>query len=170
MSEAPPSPASPSPTSSPLAPPASSAPPAPSAPASQQWEYDKIAKEFDTVGCSIPGCPFHRKGDEVFKCALNLSDAVISANYTLPTAPKVNLCPHGRVRNADGMARIVKKVVGGPHAQGWSHRPNWKGIVYFEGGPSLQGATGHIDLWNGSNAVHREFPDANVIWFFRLLP
>jgi hypothetical protein len=134
------------------------------------WEYEKIAREFGIVGCSVPECPFHGAGNAVLKCALNLSDAVIRANYTLPTAPNVNLCPHGRVRNADGMARVIKKARGGPQAQGWSNRPDWKGVVYFEDGPSLGRATGHIDLWDGSNAVHREFPDARVIWFFELVP
>lgn len=132
------------------------------------WEYDRVAREFDTVGCSVAGCPFHNAGNVILACALNLSDAVIRAGYDLPTAPNVNLCPHGRIRNADGMARIVRKMAGGPQAQGWSNLPGWKGVVYFEGGSRLQGVTGHIDLWDGSKAVHRQFPDAKVIWFFRL--
>jgi hypothetical protein len=133
------------------------------------WEYDRIARGFDIVGCSVTECPFHNVGNLILSCALNLSDAVIRANYTLPTAPNVNRCPHGRVRNADGMARIVGRVAGGPQAQGWANRPRWKGVVYFEGGPSLQGVTGHIDLWDSFNAVHREFSDAKVTWFFRLV-
>jgi hypothetical protein len=51
---------------------------------------------------------------------------------------------------------------------GWNGRPNWTGIVYFEGGLSLRGATGHIDLWDGSQAVHRQFPNAEVVRYFKL--
>lgn len=135
-----------------------------------EWKYSKIFREFGTDGCSMKDCPFHSKGDDLYKCALNLSDAVILAGYILPKAPTVNFCPHGRVRNADGMARVVQQAIGGPSARGWDQRPSWRGIVYFEGGPNLTDATGHIDLWDGIQAVHvgAKYSDAETIWFFRL--
>jgi Type VI secretion system (T6SS), amidase effector protein 4 len=131
------------------------------------WEYDMIANEFGTSGCRIVDCPYHNAGNVLLACALNLSDAILTAGYTLPAAANVNYCPHCRVRNADGMARVVRAALGGPHASGWSRRPTWKGIVYFEDGPQLADVTGHIDLWDGTKAVHASYSSASVVWFFK---
>ncbi|TGD72192.1 hypothetical protein E4634_16120 [Mangrovimicrobium sediminis] len=153
----------------------------------KDWKYDKVEAKFKEIGCIVSGCEFNHpqgcKSASVLCCALNLSDAVISAGYSLPSASNVNYCPHGRVRNADGMARVTKSQNSGAiDATGWANKPSWKGIVYFEGGLALSQiydgltrnskslilATGHIDLWNGSGAVHAEYPDAATIWFWRL--
>jgi len=130
------------------------------------WSYSNAIKYFGNNGCSQPGCPFN--GCQGFLCcALNLSDALIQAGYSLPAATNVNYCPHKRVRNADGMARICNVQNGGnPDASTWAHRPAWKGIVYFEG--NLGQATGHIDFWNGTDAVHASYPSATTIWFWQL--
>jgi hypothetical protein len=136
------------------------------------WSYTTIAGNFLSTGCNVPGCPFHNSGNgnpEIFYCALNLSDAILRSHDTLPTAANVNYCthPNPRVRNADGMARIVRaKNNGAIDASGWANRPAWNGIVYFEGG--FQQATGHIDLWNGTAGVHANYPEATLVWFWRL--
>ncbi len=132
------------------------------------WRYGAIFREFGRDGCSVKDCVFHVKGDDIYKCALNLSDAIILAGYNLPDAKDVNRCPHRRIRNADGMARVTREALGPPLVRGWSQKPQWQGVVYFEGGPSLSGATGHIDLWDGSQGVHAQYPDARTVWFFRL--
>lgn len=164
----------------------------------QDWNYDKVIAKFGENGCSVSGCSFsHPSGcatANVLCCALNLSDAVIQAGYNLPTATDVNYCNHSgssgkRVRNADGMARVVRAQNGSKiDASSWANRPSWKGIVYFEGGLALRSiyeetartelapndfstvfrATGHIDLWDGTKGVHAQYPDATTIWFFKL--
>jgi hypothetical protein len=157
--------------------PSASSVPAESAPQTlfiSDWSYSRILARFGTTGCTVPGCPFHDDGSgtpAIFFCALNLSDAILRAGYTLPPASNVNYCTHAnpRVRNADGMARIVRAKNGGAiDVSGWANRPSWQGIVYFEGGPDLQNATGHIDLWDGTRGVHAQYPTATTIWFWRL--
>lgn len=130
------------------------------------WSWQSTFNQFGTVGCSTAGCQFH--GCSGFLCcALNLSDALMLAGYALPSASAVNYCPHGRVRNADGMARVVNAKNGGrPDVSGWSNRPAWKGIAYFEG--NLGPATGHIDLWDGTQGVHAQYPSASTIWFWEM--
>jgi hypothetical protein len=142
----------------------------------QDWSWSKVRPLFGRFGCSVKGCEFHRppdcKGDTVFCCALNVSDALMRAEYKLPAASDVNYCtghgsPAPRVRNADGMARICNAQNGGrPDASEWKNRPKWKGIVYFEGGSVTQ----HIDLWDGEGAVHQPYPGAAVVWFWKLGP
>ncbi len=143
------------------------------------WSYQKIFDEFKADGCSVAGCHYHNSGagsSNIYYCALNLSDAILRAGYSLPSATNVKYCDlpqpahsNPRVRNADGMARIVKSKNGGRiDRSGWANRPAWKGIVFFEGGPDLTGATGHIDLWDGSDAVHKSYPTASVVWFWQL--
>lgn len=164
----------------------------------QDWSYDKVAVLFGESGCSVAGCSYnHPQGcasANVLCCALNLSNAVIEAGYSLPSATDVNYCDHSgglakRVRNADGMARVTRaQNEGRIDASGWANRPAWKGIVYFEGGLSLTSlydeaeraqfaprdfasvfrATGHIDLWDGKKGVHAQYPDSSLIWFFQL--
>jgi len=135
----------------------------------QDWKWNKVRPLFPKHGCSETDCEFHKppdcSGDEIFCCALNVSDALIRATYTLPGADQVNYCPHDRVRNADGMARVCRAQNGGRvDASEWENRPEWKGIVYFEGGTVTQ----HIDLWDGSGAVHTQFPDADTVWFWKM--
>jgi hypothetical protein len=138
------------------------------------WSWASLQPLFDTTGCSVAGCPFHRPAQEqpgIFYCALNLSDCVLRAGYAMPTATNVNYCPHGRARNADGMARIVRAQNGGSiDHSGWADRPSWNGVVFFSGGPSLSGATGHIDLYDGSSksALHAQYADATTVWFWQL--
>jgi hypothetical protein len=78
------------------------------------------------------------------------------------------------VRNADGMARICNVQNGGnPDISGWTKRPAWKGIVFFEGNLLMDFAshiyaTGHIDLWDGDKAVHSQYPEANLVWFWKM--
>lgn len=164
----------------------------------KDWKYDTVSARFGEKGCSISGCSFNHPSGcaaaNVLCCALNLSDAIVRAGYTLPQASNVNYCDHSgnsgkRVRNADGMARIVKAQNNGrTDASTWPNRPEWKGVVYFEGGLLLTSiceelaqkkllpkdfyttplATGHIDLWDGTKAVHAEYPNADTVWFWRL--
>ncbi len=159
----------------------------------KDWKYSSVLAQFGANGCSVPGCPFnHPEGcgtDQVFCCALNLSDAIIKAGYSLPDADNVNYCAHNRVRNADGMARVTRAQNGGAiDASTWANRPSWKGIVFFEGGLGLTetyekaardvrapsdfakvfAVTGHIDLWDGTKGVHATYSDATTIWFWRL--
>ena len=147
-----------------------------------EWSYQDLLGNFGTNGCSVKACGFHFEPscDGLANCcALNLSDAIIRSGYTLPSASNVNFCGHAvnqtngqqRVRNADGLARICRKQNGGTiDTSTWAKRPSWKGIVFFEGGPSLSGPgiTGHIDLWDGSKGVHATYSDADVVWFFKL--
>jgi hypothetical protein len=134
------------------------------------WSYSRIDGYFETSGCSVSGCYFNNWPGN--KCALNLSDAILRAGYTLPGAANVQYCDspahsNPRVRNADGMARIVKAKNGGRiDVTGYANRPSWKGIVYFEGG--IGNATGHIDLWTGTSGKHANYPDAQVVWFWQL--
>jgi Type VI secretion system (T6SS), amidase effector protein 4 len=117
------------------------------------WSYSRILGLFGSNGCSVPNCRYHNPGAQ---------------------PPDIYYCdqpPHSspRVRNADGMARIVKAKNGGRvDVVGWANRPRWQGIVYFEGGPDLSDATGHIDLWNGTAGVHGTYPSAEVVWFWQL--
>jgi hypothetical protein len=142
----------------------------------KDWKWAKVQPLFGESGCSNKACPFHQepKCNEILCCALNLSDALIRAGYILPAAPNVNHCSHDRVRNADGMARTCNAQNGGTFdASGWANRPSWRGIVYFEGDLAVDfashiRATGHIDLWNGTQALHAQFPNANVVWFWRM--
>ncbi|KAA0134439.1 hypothetical protein V6x_51630 [Gimesia chilikensis] len=136
----------------------------------QAWSWSKITPFFSKYGCSVQSCVFYLPPDcssqpGTFCCALNLSDAIIKANYSLPDASMVNYCPHGRVRNADGMARICRVQNGGKiDVSGWDNRPSWKGIVYFEGNEVTQ----HIDFWDGRQALHKSYPNASVVWFWRM--
>lgn len=141
------------------------------------WSYQRVFERFGSSGCSLTNCYFRHSGaspSDLFYCALNLSDAILQAGYTLPSAPDVKYCDspahaNPRVRNADGLARIVRAKNGGAiDASEWRNRPAWKGIVYFEGGPDFSRASGHIDLWNGTGAVHKAYPSASVVWFWRL--
>jgi hypothetical protein len=137
------------------------------------WKWAKVQPLFDFTGCSVQQCPFafNSTNPAIFFCALNLSDALLKAPYTLPAATNVNVCAHGRVRNADGMARTCRAQNGGAIDQsGWANRPAWNGIAYFEGGPSLGGATGHIDLYDGTtrDCLHKSYSDAAVVWFWKL--
>jgi hypothetical protein len=148
----------------------------------QDWIYRNVVALFPRHGCSVASCSYHFPPDcssqpGTFCCALNVSDALIRAGYTLPAAISVNYCNHtssaangtNRVRNADGMSRICRQQNGGViDVSGWASRPSWKGIVYFEGGPDLGGATGHIDFWDGASAVHTQYPTAATVWFWRL--
>jgi hypothetical protein len=134
------------------------------------WSYERIFAEFGSGGCSVDGCPYN--GFEGNRCALNLSDSIIRAGYTLPLdgVAEVRTCPHTdpRVRNADGMARVLQRALGAPDASGWANRPNWKGFVYFEDAPEFTEASGHVDLWDGAAGVHGTYDRAKVIWFWRL--
>jgi hypothetical protein len=164
----------------------------------KDWSYENVVAKFGETGCSIAGCSFsHPSGcasANVLCCALNLSDAIVQAGFTLPVAADVNYCDHSgnsgkRVRNADGLARVVRVQNGSLiDASTWKKRPNWKGIVFFEGGLALRSiyeeiaqtddaprdftsvfrATGHIDLWDGTKGVHAQYPDADTIWFWKL--
>jgi hypothetical protein len=140
----------------------------------QDWSWAKVYPKFGKGGCTTSKCPYNaveHPGSDLFYCSLNLSEALIASGYTLPAASNVNYCDHKRVRNADGMARICKVQNGGAiDESGWDKRPSWNGIVYFEGGPSLSNATGHIDLYDGKTktAVHTSYPDANVVWFWKM--
>ena len=142
----------------------------------KDWKWESVQPLFGESGCSITACPFHQapKCNEILCCALNLSDALIRAGHALPAAANVNYCAHNRVRNADGMARTCNAQNGGTFdVSGWANKPSWRGIVYFEGDlavdfASHMRATGHIDLWNGTKALHAQFPNANVVWFWRM--
>lgn len=136
----------------------------------KDWSWETVVPLFPKHGCSVRDCEFYLPPDcssrpNTFCCALNLSDALIRAGYSLPNADEVNYCGHERVRNADGMARICKKQNDDKiDVSGWANRPSWKGIVYFEGGTVTQ----HIDFWNGTSAEHTQFPGADVVWFWRM--
>jgi hypothetical protein len=67
------------------------------------------------------------------------------------------------------MAKLVKKQNGGAiDASGWTSRPAWKGIVFFEGAAG-SGITGHVDLWAGTQGIHGTYSDwGGVIWFWKL--
>jgi hypothetical protein len=140
----------------------------------QDWSWAKVYPNFGRGGCIVAGCPYNsaeHPGSDLFYCALNLSQALIASGYTLPAASSVNYCAHKKVRNADGMARICKMQNGGGiDESGWDKRPSWNGIVYFEGGPDLSNATGHIDLYDGKTkkALHESYPTANVVWFWKM--
>jgi len=141
----------------------------------QDWSWTKVYPKFGEVGCIVQGCPYNKAqnpgNSDLFYCALNLSEALLASGYTLPAASSVNYCAHKKVRNADGMSRICKVQNGGAiDESGWDRRPSWNGIVYFEGGPRLSNATGHIDLYDGKtrSAVHASYPDANVVWFWKM--
>jgi hypothetical protein len=69
--------------------------------------------------------------------------------------------------------RTVWHAYAGPKTldhSGWSDRLSWNGIVHFEGGPDLDGATGHIDLYDGAtkDAVYTSYPTATTVWFWKL--
>jgi hypothetical protein len=82
------------------------------------------------------------------------------------------------------MARICDAQNGGaPDLSGWSKRPSWNGIVYFEGNLALEEekephpfsklgllVTGHVDLYDGAtrDAVHKSYPSATTVWFWKL--
>lgn len=82
------------------------------------WSYSRSISHFGTDGCSVAGCAFHGICATVNCCALNLSDALIQAGYTLPhISESVNYCPHGRVRGAADMVTVnespsLHRVVG----------------------------------------------------------
>jgi hypothetical protein len=138
----------------------------------KDWSYAAALAHFPTDGCTYSGCPFNRAANPAWNfCALNLSDALIRAGYALPNASNVNYCdpahPSPRIRNADGMARVCRAQNAGQiDASTWAARPAWMGIVFFEG--HMGNVTGHIDLWNGTEGVHGNYPTASTIWFWRL--
>lgn len=141
-------------------------------PSTQDWSYSRVRVLFPNDGCTHPGCNFRRAVHPSWNfCALNLSDALLRSGYALPAAADVNTCdpahPKPRVRNADGMARICRAKNGGAiDASGWVNRPAWNGIVFFEG--NLGNVTGHIDLWDGTQGVHGNYPQATTVWFWRM--
>lgn len=43
----------------------------------------------------------------------------------------------------------------------------WDGVVYFG---DFANATGHVDPWNGSKAVHTTYKDHSPTCFWKLVP
>ncbi len=145
-------------------------------PSTQDWSYERILTLFNSSGCTITGCPYRDVGGgTINSCALDLSDAVLRASYTLPIiSDPYNKCPHTnpRVRGADIMARLARAQNNATvDASGWANRPPWKGIVFFEEPDPATSLTGHIDLWDGASGkgVHGTYPTwGGVIWFWKL--
>lgn len=141
-------------------------------PSTRDWSYSRTVAVFPRDGCAVSGCTFNAQHHPDWNfCALNVSDALLRVGYTLPAAAQVNYCEPAhakpRVRNADGLARICRAQNNGEiDASTWAARPSWKGIVFFEG--NLGPVTGHIDLWNGTDAVHTSYPHAATVWFWKL--
>lgn len=137
---------------------------------SSSADYKKIESNFNKTGCSRPNCPYGPTFNGN-RCALNLHDAIIRSGYRMGTIGNVwqgwPLCPHERIRAAQGMRDLIISKLGEPNNKGWNNKPNYKGIVWFSG-ENFTDATGHIDLWNGTDAVHKGYKDTNEVWFWKL--
>jgi hypothetical protein len=136
---------------------------------SKNSSYGKIVAHFGTTGCTVAKCPYGSTFDGN-KCALNVHDAIIKAGYRCGTSGSqwkgFPLCPHERMRSAQGMEELIRSLLGAPDAVGWANRPNWAGLVFFGG--NFANATGHVDLWNGKDAVHTPYPNTSPTYFWKL--
>lgn len=85
----------------------------------------------------------------------------------------VNVCPHGFVRGAQDLARVLTNLwgthnlgfeaPGGPPAE----MNGKQGVACYMNIPGFDGQ-GHIDLWDRSGPVGQAYWAANPIWFWNL--
>tara|TARA_E500000318_G_C3466521_1_gene174796 strand:- start:174 stop:491 length:318 start_codon:yes stop_codon:yes gene_type:complete len=85
----------------------------------------------------------------------------------------VNVCPHGFVRGAQDLARVLKSLWG-THSLGFespgsppSSIAGKQGVICYMNIPTFRGQ-GHIDLWNRSAPVGQAYWEASPIWFWNL--
>jgi hypothetical protein len=110
-----------------------------------------------------------------------MSEALVATNKEFLNAFKKsgkNVCPHGYIRGAQDLAAVLSSPgVFGARSYGWSAQPSGvaptkvagiKGIVCYMNIPGFSGQ-GHIDLWDGNDAVGSAYWDAKTIWMWSLL-
>jgi hypothetical protein len=110
-----------------------------------------------------------------------MSEALVRTNASFTRVFKdsgKNVCPHGYVRGAQDLGSILQSSAGfGMRSFGWigsadGNPPKTalgkKGLVCYMNIPGFSGQ-GHIDLWDGANAVGSAYWDASTIWMWSLL-
>lgn len=164
----------------------------------KSWSFGKLQANFKRTGCSVANCWYNDEdqtkcGSTFNCCALNVSDAVYQAGYDIESLTGVKRCdspPHDnpRVLAASGMRAICNDINGAPDATSWDTRPNKPAIVFF--GPPLGrvirredcpncchheerasmefAVTGHVDIWDGTQALHEQYPGAAIVEFWLL--
>ena len=113
-------------------------------------------------------------------CAIRMSEALVRTNAAFTAVFKAsgkNVCPHGNVRGAQDLGSILQSSAGfGMRNFGWNGTASGeppktasgeKGIVCYMKIPGFDGQ-GHIDLWDGSNAVGSSYWNALTIWMWTL--
>ena len=114
-------------------------------------------------------------------CAIRMSEALVRTNAAFVQVFKAsgkNVCPHGYVRGAQDLGSILQGGAGfGMRNFGWAGNADGKppkaalgkkGLVCYMNIPGFSGQ-GHIDLWDGSDAVGSAYWSASTIWMWSLL-
>jgi len=113
-------------------------------------------------------------------CAIRMSEALVRTNASFAKVFKAsgkNVCPHGYVRGAQDLGSILQSSVGfGMRNFSWNGSADGnppkgalgkKGLVCYMNIPGF-GGQGHIDLWDGTDAVGSAYWDATAIWMWSL--
>lgn len=113
-------------------------------------------------------------------CAIRMSEALVKTNASFTKVFKAsgkNVCPHGYVRGAQDLASILQSSAGfGMRNFGWNASADAnppkgalgkKGLVCYMNMPGF-GGQGHIDLWDGTDAVGSAYWNAATIWMWNL--
>ncbi len=166
----------------------------------KSWSFAKLSANFKRTGCSVANCWYNDTGQtkcgSTFNCcALNVSDAIYQAGYDIELLAGVKRCdspPHDRPRvlAASGMRAICNDLNGAPDATSWASRPKGAPAIVFFGPPlgkvvrreeasscqhveesnAALAVTGHVDIWDGTQALHDQYPGAAVVEFWLLGP
>ncbi len=114
-------------------------------------------------------------------CAIRMSEALVRTNSSFTKLFKdsgKNICPHGYIRGAQDLGSVLQSSAGfGMRNFGWNGNVSGdppaaalgkKGLVCYMNIPGFSGQ-GHIDLWDGSDAVGSAYWNAATIWMWSLL-
>lgn len=113
-------------------------------------------------------------------CAIRMSEALVKTDESFSQVFKKsgkNVCPHDFVRGAQDLGSILQSSAGfGMRNFGWNGTADGKppkaalgvkGLVCYMNIPGFSGQ-GHIDLWDGSDAVGSAYWNASTIWMWSL--
>jgi Type VI secretion system (T6SS), amidase effector protein 4 len=113
-------------------------------------------------------------------CAIRMSEALARCDPAFTQVFRSsgkNVCPHGYVRGAQDLGAVLQSSAGfGSRQFGWNGSASGtppaaalgkKGLVCYMTIPGF-GGQGHIDLWDGSEAVGSAYWNAATIWMWTL--
>lgn len=138
--------------------------------------FSVLKGKYSTQRSSVHACSMHFPNT----CAIRMSEALVRTDARFLAAFKKsskNKCPHGYVRGAQDLGAILgSSSVWGRRNHGWNAQKSGaapasatgkKGLVCYMNIPGFSGQ-GHIDLWDGSQAVGDAYWNAQTIWMWTL--